>query len=168
MNHLLELKKLQVKELVESFVAKTLCQQPSKKMCFAVCYPLSLYLKYNGIENTIRNGYYSGIPHYWLNLEDEKDTIIDPTVRQFDKKAEYVFIGMKNQNYDEKQFNFDETYDLWRVRYLERDFPPEFDINVFLTITKNAAVILENEYEQKRNFKEIPELGKYFEFVSVL
>lgn len=168
MNQLLEHKKLQVKELVESFVAKTLYQQSSKKMCFALCYPLSMHLKNNGIENTIRNGYYSGTPHYWLNLEDENDTIIDPTVRQFDENAEYVFIGMKNQNYDEKQFNFDETYDLWKTRYLENDFPPDFNINVFLKITKNAAIILESEFEQKRNFKELPELEKYFEFVSVL
>lgn len=166
----------QIKNLVTEFTTKSLGNTSPKHMCFTICYPLSLFLECKGFKTSIRAGnFIDGTPHFWLSLDDDHETIIDPTIRQFyeDRKdIPAVYIGEKLEDYTEDNRTFEEwfeglggnagTYEAWMepllntsdvpqqayIHYPENSKQNKLDLKILLSVNLNAAIILNAESEK--------------------
>lgn len=130
--------------------------------CFTIAYPLSLHLENKGYRNIITNGYFINTPHYWLTLKQQRDTIIDPTIKQFCNNNDIVYLGNKSNNYSfiaDEETNpslIEDTYDFWLNPLICNDFL----INEYLVINIRAAILLHNEMIAMNI--EIDKSHKYF------
>src|ERR1041384_2555209 len=86
----------EIKYLVEEFVDNTLGTENPKGMCFTICYQLSFYLTHKGIKNYVSWGRYNNEPHYWINLPEYGDVIVDPSIRQFVPHSDAVIFVEKS------------------------------------------------------------------------
>jgi hypothetical protein len=90
-----------IKELVNEFTSQTFGTEIPEGLCFSTCFPISILLYIKQIKNTIscsevpKNN--STLTHVWLTLDNE-DTILDPTIRQFDPNMESTYIGKLSEN----------------------------------------------------------------------
>lgn len=154
------MKKLE--NLVFTFTSKTLGESSPNNTCFHVSYGLHLHLKNNGIENSLRKGTCENINHYWINLEYNKEVIIDATIGQFSfaKNIPY-YIGQKLSCYiDNLDFNFtDPKYDdnilhMWlsqfihSISFIEKGDITESQLEDLLQINIKSAIIINNEIEE--------------------
>jgi hypothetical protein len=153
-------------------------------MCFTVSYPLSLYLGNLGYENQIISGSYqnelspkNGTPHFWLQLYDDLNTIIDPTFSQFENSQFRVLVEEKPEELVAIPFRFEEwfcgVYQRWKDKLLGEENPlyyPEqsnrdsLDLVMLLNINLNAATLL---YLQTKCNSEIHSdvYEKYFDCI---
>jgi len=67
--------------IVKEFVKGLLGNKPTVDKCYMVCSPLSAYLSFLEIENTLTEGEVNEYHHFWITLSDGR--IIDPTADQF-------------------------------------------------------------------------------------
>lgn len=105
---------LRIEKLVKEFTKEVLADQNPKSMCLTICLPLHIHLINNGFINSLCGGLYQDTPHYWLSLEDYEDTIVDPTIRQFNNNAPSIFIGQKPKDYpDGYKYKFADIYPCW-------------------------------------------------------
>ena len=116
--------KLEITESVKNFNSEILGDNKKvEKMCFTVCYPLSIYLANISIPNSLIIGFYKNTPHYWLDLKEFENTILDPTINQFDKNLNIV--GKKTKNHHEYNANRNEllknAIDEWKKQILKKD-----------------------------------------------
>ncbi len=174
--------RVHIQNLTEKFIANTLGDVLPAGMCFVVCYPLHIHLTNNGIPNSIRAGYVPKLDtrelteHYWLNLEDQEDTILDPTIQQFKGDLppafteEKIFICKKPKEFLETpnyiNLKFDETYQIWKGL-----FDKEFELGVTSSVNFKAAEILRAETEQlslKRDSTQSGIIKKYFDYITML
>jgi hypothetical protein len=139
--------RLCIKNLAENFTRSTLGETDPEHMCFTICYPLHLHLMNNGFNNSLSGGTYQNTSHYWLDLDDEDKTIVDPTIRQFNKDAPFLFIGKKPTDYpDDSNYNFDEPYQCWLDGLLgRRPGLPEGFVEKLISINLKALSILITE-----------------------
>lgn len=172
-----------IKKLSKSFVTSVLANIPPTNMCLKMCYPLHLHLKNNCIENSIRKGKYGDIPHYWINLDDKDETIIDPTIRQFDfaKKMTAVYIGKipsyYNEDFSFKLTNQDNASGLLQA-FVRNDtnkkFPAhkvelekEINLDGERKILLRAWTIINNELEEnKKDFSTSELHSEYFKIIK--
>jgi len=168
-----------IERLVKNFTANLLGNRNPKEMCFNVCYPLSIHLSNHRIRNSIESGWFKSRsnPHYWLALGDIENTIIDPTIRQFDESLPSVFIGSKTDSYeDHPKVFFNDIYDAWQEPFLNFgcvQHPAlgsiiKSDIKAQLNLHIRAATILNNEIAIRNKMKTREELAleeKYFEVI---
>lgn len=182
MKQLTENEKRRIKKLTEGFISAVLKDDNPRYMCFNVCYPLSLHLENNGIESSIKSCWFNGKePHYFLTLGDEEETIIDPTIRQFENNMPGVYIGKKTENYGKHGGDdFDGIYKLWLYPLLHDGWDTEpfpelikaerhrSDIRLILKIGIRSATFLSTEIEQLGPKKQIGASKireKYFEAI---
>lgn len=169
MLHIRQLDKEGISNLVNEFVEKVFAINSSKEispfnMCLRTCYPLHLHLKNNYVENSIIKGQCKNIPHYWINLEGEVETIIDPTIRQFDfaRNFPFVYIGKKTSIFEEDisyKFTDKDAIGLLQdfiVNHTNKSFPdyatkPKHLINLDeqRIVMLKAGLIISNEIEKK-------------------
>lgn len=159
-----------LEELATIFTQNALGKESPKSMCFTTCYPLSLYLNINGIENSIRHGICENRRHFWIEVSDK--SIIDPTVKQFKfgENLSNVYLGVKTNNYDEDFSNtewFFGTYENWLVPYRDTfNFLSggiEFDLKTAFKLNIKSAIILNNEIERLGiELSQSTELHSYF------
>ncbi len=172
MQQLTEENRLQIENLAKNFTTNTLAEEGPEHMCFTICYPLHLHLINNGFDNSIHGEHYycttgSGLirePHFWLNLEDDKETIVDPTIRQFVDDAPVVFVGKKSEYYDEDHnYDFCSTYQVWKYMLLNKhpNSSKEF-VKSLLSINLKALSILIKETEPQR-YSTQSEFKMYFD-----
>ncbi len=176
--------KEKIENLVYTFRSKTIGEISPKNTCFHVSYGLHLHLKNNGIENSLRTGTCESIKHYWINLEHNKEVIIDATIGQFSfaKNIPY-YIGQKPSCYIENlDFSFtDPKYDnnilcMWLSQFIHsRSFIEEGDITKsqledLLQINIKSAIIINNEIEENLNIeiKKYKRYSDYFDGIKVL
>lgn len=172
-----------LKNITEEFVSYILGDLISDKMCFTVCYPLSLYLTNNGYENIIKSGWYNSIPHYVISLKNSDEIIIDPTIQQFDIIEPQVLITSLQVAEEYKDFGeiiFKDVLSEWLYplmnngsrkllpRELLANLTPQvkkkyltpIDIIPLLTISDRAARILQKDTNQSLEIKEYLEIVK--------
>lgn len=161
----------QIESLTIQFLDNIELSDCPKGKCFTTCYPLSIFLKRNKIPTLFFQGYYKTQEnvHYWLTLQDS-ETIIDPTIRQFDKNKPRVFIG-KDSDY--KNCNVLEAIDdpiyRWKLPFIELTneiekslIPPCFDKKTNLKIILQAATFL--HLNLKKDFTEKEK--EYFSYIK--
>jgi hypothetical protein len=188
MKQLTENDRLEIEKIAIKFTSNTLGNECPKGKCFTICYPLSLHLINNGVENSIRVGKFKDtiITHFWLNLEDDNETIIDPTIKQFYENMPLVYIGKKPEDYHEcPKFCFKSWCKTWMERLLNNgsiEQPPyglpeqiiqqvtktKLDIKIYLKINYKAAIILNSEIEQmtlKKDFIQSDIFKEYFDYI---
>ena len=92
---------------VTEFSAGILDGRAPGDMCFAVCAPLSAYLRFIGYPCEMVEGNIDGVQHFWLRTAE--GTIIDPTADQFnqpqDQSTPSVYIGKQPAWYDLRRVN---------------------------------------------------------------
>jgi len=175
---------LEIRKLATNFTQSTLESNPPDKMCFTVSYPLSLFLGNLGYENQIVSGNYqnelspkNGTPHFWLQLYDDLNTIIDPTFSQFESSQFRALVDKKAEELKAIPFRFEEwfcgVYERWKDKLLGEENPlyyPEqsnrdsIDLVMLLNINLNAANIL---YSQAKNHNQVQTnvYEKYFDCI---
>jgi hypothetical protein len=105
-----------IKKLAEELTALTYGEEIPKGLCFSICFPLSILYDLFQIKHKITSGKSPKndryIDHFWITLLDNEDTIVDPTIRQFDPahqqkdleienyigRLDRVYIGHRDQN----------------------------------------------------------------------
>lgn len=139
--------RLRIKNLAENFTRSTLGETDPEHMCFTICYPLHLHLMNNGFNNSLSGGTYQNTSHYWLSLEDDDKTIVDPTIRQFNNNEPSVFIGEKPKDYpDGSKYVFAESYQCWLNGLLgKRSRLPEGFVEKLISVNLKALSILITE-----------------------
>jgi hypothetical protein len=175
--------KQRLDKLTEEFVTCILSDVQPDKMCFTVCYPLSLHLAYKGYENVMKSGWYDRTPHYIIILKNSEEIIIDPTIQQFDITKSQVLITSLSEAEEYKDFTefiHKNVLNEWLYPLmnngLRKKLPPDFlehlpleerekhlkriDISPILTIIDRAAHILEKYPDQSLEIK------KYLETVG--
>src|SRR6185436_11512132 len=105
---------INLNNLSETFTSLTLGSEIPGGMCFNISYVLHLHLQNNGIKTSIRSGKVGKTDHFWLSLEDDVGTIIDPTRHQFNSPKPQKLVEVKPEYYEESPFTFDVTYKYWR------------------------------------------------------
>lgn len=160
-----EKKILEIRNLTNDFVAKTLGNESPEHKCFTICYALSLYLKSNDFGNTIEAGIFEGIPHYWLKIESKQEPIIDPTIRQFhnEKETTSPYFGNKKEIHNKINYNMDDAYEIWRDKLLNCNLKKP-ELIILLNININAATILSVNIENK-NIEDSEIYKKYFDCI---
>lgn len=149
-----EIKKILV--LAERFTKETLGKKDPKDKCFSISYPLSIHLENNGFKNLITQGFFNDTPHYWLTIENDRNLIIDPTIKQFHKEGPPVFIGYKSNKYcyiaDENTLTdwIDDVYKRWIEPFDKPDESSKIDVDIFLEINIKAAILIYNELEEMK------------------
>lgn len=174
---------LRIKSIAEEFTIQSIGTTIPKNMCFLTCYPLLLFLKIRGVDASLNRGEYNNdkykkAHHYWLNLDEYKGIILDPTIRQFEENIEPVYIGKITHNYtlDIHPFNawFSVTYNIWEKPLLDTHniipLPPEIKQKAILYNLK-AAIVLNNEIEQmatgsKEKFMQWDLVMDYFSAIN--
>lgn len=68
-------------EICSSFKKGILDGRKSNFMCAAVCWPLSAYLSFHGIENEVSECDLGECNHFYIKLSDGR--VLDPTAEQF-------------------------------------------------------------------------------------
>jgi hypothetical protein len=176
-----------INNLATDFTKCILREYPQNNMCFTVSYPLSLYLENLGYENQIVCGSYknelspkNGTPHFWLQLYDDLNTIIDPTFSQFDNSQFRVIVEEKPKELVAIPFRFEEwffeVYQRWKDKLLGVENPfyyPEqsnrdsLDLVMLLTINLNAATIL---YSRTKEYNKVHSdvYEKYFDCIFIV
>jgi len=135
--------KEKISNLCEEFLNLIPSNKSLQGFCFTICYPLSLYLYYKGFKNSLSLGAYDGIPHYWINLDNYADIIVDPTVIQFGNYSENnkIYIDIKNAHYyqvnDFIDIRIRQARECWKKK-MQNDFD-------LLVINMKAALIILNE-----------------------
>ena len=177
----------EINKLATDFTRNILDDFPPNHMCFTVSYPLSLYLENLGYENRIVAGNYqnekspkNGLAHFWIQLGDDLQTIIDPTIGQFNENEFRVFIGQKPIEFKESPQDFKEwfygnfgTYEKWKDKLLGEENPlyyPEqsnrdsLELGILLNINLHAATIL-NSQTISNNQVQTDIYEKYFDCI---
>ena len=146
----------EVLRLAENFRNATLGSVKPNGKCFSLSYPLSLHLENNNLNNYITAGYFKNVSksHFWLTLEKNTEIIVDITKDQFYKKAPKVFIGKKPDDYFITEIEFEklieEVYNAWIIPFKYSENFKDYDIDVLLEINLRAAIILNNELDEKK------------------
>ncbi|SRR5260221_8382240 len=166
---------------VREFTELTIGDIDPKGMCFTICYSLSLYLQFHGIDNTIESGLFDQeFQHYIISIKDKDQNIIDPTIRQFDSKTPKIYFGKKSPNYSNfDSIDFLSIYDMWIYPLHHEGWykpsPPEIgvqpnrcDIRALLKVTFKSAILLKKLMEQRHFISEEHSFraGKYFEAIQ--
>ena len=90
-----------IKKIVSEFTSQTFGAENPEGLSFSTCFPISILLDLNQIENSIscgnapRNN--SIVNHFWLTI-DHEGTILDPTIQQFDPTMESIYVEKINEN----------------------------------------------------------------------
>jgi hypothetical protein len=127
-----------IKQRAITFTRNTLGEGESNQMCFTISYPLSIHMCNSGIANSIRRGRIGCVDHYWLELNYENGSIIDPTARQFNKELGYVHFGeelTKPEDYDMEQ-----VVKLWSAPLKNNEFDIDPSISLLEMIPKELLV----------------------------
>lgn len=174
---------LKIEKLVDKFTADTLGDECPINMCFQVCYPLYLHLLNNDIPNSLRNGACENRNHYWLNLEDNDEIIIDPTIRQFvfAKHMPSIHKGMKPSCFTEHfGFNFTAVYptnavvanmtDKLLTNFINSDRSKEegIDLDSLRRIILRAGTIINNEMEALENKAGFIKTKRHLEYIEAV
>jgi len=126
MNEFTDHIKQKIKLLVETITKRSIGNQCPKGFCFSTSFALSVYFNSQEIRNFISVGKMNNTVHFWLNLIDYDDIIIDATIKQFDKNQD-IYIGNISDNktteqYKPKCISFNDWIDLYEIWC-----NPEFD-----------------------------------------
>jgi hypothetical protein len=121
-----------IKEMVNEFTSQTFGAEIPEGLCFSTCFPISILLDMNQINNSISCGEAPNnniiVNHCWLTLDDE-ETILDPTIRQFDSNIESTYIGKLIANEVTKKYVpvktsyqewFDTAYNIWAEPFIDK------------------------------------------------
>lgn len=165
-----------IKKLAEELAAKTYGTEIPKGLCFSICFPLSILFDLFQIRHKIssgkspKNGRY--VDHFWITLLDNENTIVDPTIRQFDPvnkkiidnleiesyvgRVDRVYIGKREQNPISEKFEpdglelkdwFENSYGSWTGPIIGGPYRrtlPEFYEDWTNLINVKAASVLYN------------------------
>lgn len=115
-----EQKKEELKLVIEKITLRSIGKNCPKGFCFSTSFVLSIYLRAKGISNCIVGGKMNGCDHFWLNLKEYDDIIIDATIKQFDKSQDDIYIGRISGNeitrqYNLKCYSFNEWINLYQA-----------------------------------------------------
>ncbi|MGV7105136.1 hypothetical protein [Flavobacterium sp. U410] len=154
------------KDKIKNWCEEFLCLIPSHKslqgFCFTICYPLSLYTNYKGFKNSLSAGQYDGKPHYWINLDNYNNVIIDPTVTQFEQYLgnDKIYIGKKDCNYyqvyDYLDIRINQARDAWKEKLYDNK-------NIeLLQINFKIALKIFTEIEEK----DFSKTGEYVTYIN--
>lgn len=155
-------KERQAHNLADTFSTTILAEECQKGRCFATCYPLLIHLENNDIKTSIVTGNYKGNIHYWLSI-DGTETIIDPTIKQFDETKPQVFVGTNlNGDYFGDKVDDYSSATYWSYRAFINSsiddehllVPPNYDKSTALKILLKAATLIYVETEYMNLKKE--------------
>jgi hypothetical protein len=170
-----------IKDMVTEYTSQTFGTEIPDGLCFSTCFPISIFLDIKQIKNSIccgdapkNNG---TVTHCWLTLFNE-DTILDPTIRQFDPSMESTYIGKLTESEVTKKYvpvktSFQEwfvtSYNIWteplidkRPRTIER--APGFEDKMNLLNIKTATILYAHieKMSSKDQFMRLFKCERYF------
>lgn len=168
-----------IKKIAEEFTSRTFGTEIPHNLCFSTCFPLSILLDSKQLKNSLTCGDYGAIRHFWLTLDSE-GTILDPTIRQFNKKIGPVYIGKLTENTTTEKFIpikasinewFKPQYSIWAEPLIDKqprtcnDRPEGFEERMNLMNIRTATVL--NNYIETMPLKsEIIKTNKYKYYFS--
>ena len=128
------------KKLTEDFISESIKTEDPAGLCFATSFPLLIYLATKQIKSRLKTGKVPKemphdpnfkVDHYLLQI-DSDGTILDPTIQQFNKDVEPIYIGKPIDSEVTNKYKlcdlpinswFQQTYDSWRKTYDDPTFP---------------------------------------------
>lgn len=183
------LEKDEIKKLVNEFTSQAIGMENPEGMSFLTCFPISILLDLNQIDNAISYGNASRnnclVDHCWLTIDTE-GTILDPTIRQFDLSMESTYIGKLDENDITKKYQpinlpfqewFVNAYNIWaeplinkQPRTIRRESGFENKMNLFniktATILNSYISKMENKEQIMSSFKCQRYFSPIFKFIN--
>jgi hypothetical protein len=151
-----------IKKLVNEFTSQTIGLENPEGLCFLTCFPISILLEIHQIHNSISCGdapkNNSFVNHCWITLDNE-ETIIDPTIRQFDSNMESTYIGKLEENKVTKKYiPINAHYQEWFVTAYNNWAEP--------LIGKQPRTYREPGFENKMNLINIKTAIVLYSYIS--
>jgi hypothetical protein len=146
-----------IKEISEDFVSQTYQNQIPDGYCFSMCYSLSVLFSLMEIKHELTFGKSlknnMEISHFWITM-DNNETILDPTIKQFNPNELPVYFGNIQENETTSKYikienigdqEFSQTYGLWAEPLLQnkplKQLPPGLE-NKLISFNVAAAYVL--------------------------